>query len=101
MVRLEAVAEHQLWGMRKGPIAYTPGLQIANLKYSCYYVKVADITTPFSHPNSRLARSFPLPPLPRNKSGSQPRYLPISEVVNYNLRSSSHLTITSAIGMTH
>lgn len=32
MMRLEAVAEYQLWSMLKGLTAYTPGLEVANRK---------------------------------------------------------------------
>jgi hypothetical protein len=67
VMRLEAVAEYQLWSMLKGLTAYTPGLQIANLKYPCCYVRVAPITTPFLRPHPRLARPSPLAPLPRYK----------------------------------
>lgn len=33
MMRLEAVAEYQLWSMLKGLTAYTPGPEIANRKF--------------------------------------------------------------------
>lgn len=70
MMRLEAVAEYQLWSMLKGLTAYTPGLEVANLKYPCCGIRVAPITTPFFRPSPRLAQTISTGPLAEIQAGS-------------------------------